>query len=140
MAIQTVGGATSIYTTHVCLKTYFVLDRTGMIRPIVVKAYIVLAFRHNLFSARCLNKLEYRVIHDEDEMESGVYAVINKKINHAKSFAFLREQSSFKPENRAMNVQQFEKQSGYELWQRKMEHSTNQNICESFLVQQEWNP
>ncbi len=30
-----------------------------------------------------------------------------------------------------MNAQQVEKQSGYELWQRRMAHSTNQNIRES---------
>ncbi len=41
VAIQTAGGVTSIFTAHICLKTYFVRDRTGTIRPIVVKAYIV---------------------------------------------------------------------------------------------------
>ncbi len=41
VAIQTGGGATSTYTTHVCLKTDFVRDQTGFIRPNVVKAYIV---------------------------------------------------------------------------------------------------
>jgi hypothetical protein len=30
-----------------------------------------------------------------------------------------------------MNTQQFEKQSFYELWHRRMAHSTNQNIRES---------
>ncbi len=89
-AIQTAGGATSIYTTHICLKIYFVRDRTGTIRPIVVKAYIVPALQHDLLSVKGLNKSGYRVIHDEDDMESGVYAVI---IDIAKSFAYMSEHS-----------------------------------------------
>ncbi len=51
-----------------------------MIRPVVVKAYIVPALRHDLSSAKGLNKSGYRVLRDEDEVESGAYAVINKQI------------------------------------------------------------
>jgi hypothetical protein len=72
------------------------------------------------------------VIHDEDGMKSGVYIVINRKIDTAKSFALMSEHSNLlylKIEQ--MNAQQFEKQSGYELWHRRMAHSTNQNIRES---------
>jgi hypothetical protein len=65
-----------------------------MIRPIVVKAYIVLALRHDLLSVKGLNKSGFRVIHDEDDMESGVYAVINRKIDAAKSFAIMSEHSN----------------------------------------------
>jgi hypothetical protein len=127
--IQTAGGATSIYTTYVCLKTCFVRDRTGTIRPIVVKAYIAPALRYALLSVKGLNKSGYRVIHDEDDLESGVYAVINRNRTLRKSFAFLCTQVFF-PEKQ-MNAQQFETQSGYELWHRRMAHSTNQNIRES---------
>ncbi len=72
------------------------------------------------------------MIHDEDDMESGVYAVINRKIDTAKSFAFMSEHSNlFYLKIEQMNAQQFEKQSGYELWHRRMAHSTNQTISES---------
>jgi hypothetical protein len=72
------------------------------------------------------------VIHDEDDMESGVYAVINRKIDTAKAFAFMSEHSSlFYLKIEQMNAHQFEKQSGYELWHRRMAHSMNQNIRES---------
>ncbi len=112
-AIQTAGGATSIHTTHICLKTYFVRDRTGTIRPIVVKAYIIPALRHDLLSVKGLNESGYHVIHDEDDMESGEYAVINRKIDIAKSFAFMSEHSNlFYLKIEQMNAQQFEKQSG----------------------------
>ena len=39
--IQTAQGASLMSTTHHCLKTYYVRDRLGEIRPIVVKAYVV---------------------------------------------------------------------------------------------------
>ncbi len=41
-----------------------------------------------------MNKVGYNVVHDEDDMESGVYAVLNKKIDPAKSFTFMSEYSS----------------------------------------------
>ncbi len=97
-----------------------------------MKAYIVPALRYDLLSVKGLNKSGYHVIHDEDDMESGVYAVINRKIDTAKSFAFMSEHSNpFYLKIEQMNAQQFEKHSGYELWHRRTAHSTNQNICDS---------
>ncbi len=46
-------------------------------------------------SVKGLNKAGYLVIHDEDGHESGIYAVINKKMDHSKSFAFMSEHSNF---------------------------------------------
>jgi hypothetical protein len=66
-----------------------------------VKTYIVPTFRHDQLSAKFLNKSGYCVIHDEDDMEIGVYAFINKKIDPAKSFASMSEHSIFLSENRA---------------------------------------
>ncbi len=37
--IQTAQGGTVMLTTHVCLKTYFVRDQTGELRPITTKTY-----------------------------------------------------------------------------------------------------
>jgi hypothetical protein len=59
-----------------------------------VKAYIVPALRHDLLSVKGLNKSGYHVIHDEDEMDSGVHAVINRKIDTPKSFAVMSEHSN----------------------------------------------
>ena len=91
--IQTASGATAIYTSHVCIKTYFAIDRRGSLRPITEKAYIVPGLRYDLLSAKALNKAGYRLIHDEDKHESGIYAVINKEINPSRSFAFMSEHS-----------------------------------------------
>ncbi len=69
---------------------------------------------------------------DEDDMESVVYSVINRKIDTVESFALMSEHSNlFYLKIEQMNTQQCEKQSGYELWHQRMAHSTNQNIRES---------
>ena len=69
------------------------------------------------------------MIHDEDDMESGVYAVINRKIDTAKSFAFMSEHSNlFYVKAESMSAQQFGKISGYEKWHRRLGHTSNRDI------------
>jgi hypothetical protein len=58
-------------------------------------AYVGPGLKHDLGSVKGLNQSGYRVIHDEDEEESGVFAVINKKINKSRSFPFMSEHSNF---------------------------------------------
>ena len=62
-------------TTHLCLKTYYVRDRLGEIRPIVVKAYVVQGLKYDLLSVKGLNKCGYAVYHHPDQEESGVVAL-----------------------------------------------------------------
>jgi hypothetical protein len=58
----------------------------GEIRPIVVKSYVVPGPKYDLLSVKGLNKCRYAIFHHTDVEESGVYAVINKKTDKAKSF------------------------------------------------------
>jgi hypothetical protein len=133
--IQTAHDGTQMSSTHRCLTTYYVRDRLGEIRPIVVKAYVIPGLKHDLLSVKGLNQSGYRVINDEDEEESGVFAVIDKKIDKAKSFPFMSEHSNlFSLKLEQMSATQFEKQSGYELsWHRRLGHtgSSNRNIRDS---------
>ena len=78
-------------TTHLCLKTYYVRDRLGEIRPIVVKAYVVPGLKCDLLSVKGPNKCGYAVYHHPDPEESGVFALINNKMDNAKSFPFMSE-------------------------------------------------
>ena len=48
-------------TTHICIKTYFVRDRTGELRPLSTKTFIVKNLKHDLLSGKALNKAGYRV-------------------------------------------------------------------------------
>ncbi len=77
--IHTAQGGTVMTTTHVCLKTYYVRDRTGDLRPITTKTYIVKDLKHDLLSGKILNKAGYRIILDEDPEESGIFAVNDGK-------------------------------------------------------------
>ncbi len=81
-------------TTHVCMKTYYVKSRTGEIRLIVTKAYIVPSLSSDLMSVKSLNHQGYRAVHDPDPEESGIYPMFNGKIDKSKSFAFMSEQSN----------------------------------------------
>jgi hypothetical protein len=98
-------------TTHRFLKMYYVRDCLGEIRPSVVKAYVVPGLKHDLLSVKGLNQTGYRGIHDEDEEESTVFAVINKKIDKSRSFPFMSEFSDlFSLKLEQMSAIQFEKQ------------------------------
>jgi hypothetical protein len=92
--IQTAQGGTVILTTHVCLKKYYVRDRTGELRPITTKTYIVKNFKHNLLSGNTLNRGGCRIVLDEDPEEAGVCAVNEGKVCKSKSFGFMSEHSS----------------------------------------------
>ena len=89
--IQTAHGDTMMKTTHLCYKTYFVKDRLGEIRPIIVKAYVVPGLKYDLLLVKGLNRAGYAVNHNPDPEQSGVYAVINNKIDQSKSFPFISE-------------------------------------------------
>jgi hypothetical protein len=97
--IQTAHSATLMSTTYRCLMAHYIRDRLGGTRPIVVRAYVVPGLKHDLLSVEGLNQSGYRVIHDADEEESGVFAVMNKKIDKSKSFPFMSEHSNFPPSN-----------------------------------------
>ena len=120
--------------THVCLKTYYVRDRTGELRPITTKTYIVNNLKHDLLSGKALNKAGYRIILDEDPEESGVFAVNKGKICKSTSFPFISDSDHsniFYLKTEPMMLQQFGKMTGYELWHRRLGHSSNRNIRET---------
>ncbi len=54
-------GGIVLTTTHVCMKTYYVKSRTGEIRPLTTKAFIVPSLRSDLISVKSLKRQGYRV-------------------------------------------------------------------------------
>ena len=96
---------------------------------IVVKVYVVPGLEYDLSSVKGLNKCGYAAYHHPDPEESGVFALTNNKMDKAKSFPFMSEHSIFlylKLER--MSAKHFEKQSGYELWHRRLGHASFRNI------------
>ena len=51
--------------------------------------------KYDLLSVKGLNQAGYAVSHHPDPEQSGVYAVINNKIDKSKSFPFISEHSNF---------------------------------------------
>ncbi len=81
-------------TTHTCMKTYYVKSRTDEIRPLTTKAYIVPSLRADLISVKSLNRQGYRVVHDPDPEESGIYPIFNlRPPSQAKMRAMLHTSS-----------------------------------------------
>ena len=78
--IHTAQGGTVMTTPHVCLKTYYVRDRTGELRPITTKTYIVQNLKHDLLSGKMLNNAAYRIILNAYSEESGIFAVNEGKM------------------------------------------------------------
>ena len=81
-------------TTHETMKTYYLRTRTGEIRGVTTKTYITPGLCHDLLSVKALNRQGYCVIQHPDSEESGIYPIIEGKIDKSKSFAFMSEHSN----------------------------------------------
>ena len=93
---------------------------------------VVPGLKYDLLSVKGLNQAGYAVSHHPDPEQSGVHAMINNKIDKSKSFPFISEPSYlFYLKLEQMCSKQFEKQSGYELWHRRLGHASNQTIQET---------
>ena len=111
---------------------YYLRTRTGEIRGVTTKTYITPGLRHDLLSVKALNRQGYCVIQHPDHEESGIYPIIEGKIDKSKSFAFMSEHSNLfclKPE--MLTQQQFDKMSGYEKWHQRLAHVSNRDIQQS---------
>ncbi len=94
-----------INSTHLRCKTYYVCDRLGEVRQIIVKAYVVPRLKHDHLSGEGLDKAGYAVNHHPEPEQPGVYAVINNKIEKSKSLPFMSEHSNLLPEIRTNEYQ-----------------------------------
>ncbi len=68
-------------SAHLFYKTYYVCDRLGEVQPIIVKACVLPELKHGFLSVNGLNEAGYAANHIPDPDQSGVYAVINNKID-----------------------------------------------------------
>ncbi len=66
------SGAT-MKSTHVCIKTYYVYERTSTLRPITTRAYNVKELNQDLLWGSALSAADYRVILDKHDDIAGIY-------------------------------------------------------------------
>ena len=77
-------------------------------------------------------KCSTRIILGEDSEESGIFAVNEGKICKSKSSPFMGSLTNlYYIKTEPLCLREFGKLSGYELWHRRLGHSTNRNIRET---------
>ncbi len=57
------------------MKTYYVYDRTGTLRPITTRAYYVKELNQDLLGGSALTAADYSVILDKNDDIAGIYPV-----------------------------------------------------------------
>jgi hypothetical protein len=105
-------------STHVGIKTYYIYDRTGTIRPIKTRALYVKECQQDLLGGTALTNSNYRVVLDSDNDVAGVYPKAKDgSIDPANSFSFVSEysESLFYLRTAPICATKYAKMSGYEL-------------------------
>jgi hypothetical protein len=79
--INLAEGRIAMVTTHVCLKTHCFRSRTGEIRAVTTQAFVVPSLRTDLLSVKLLNFQGYCVMHHPNPEESGLFQLIEGKMD-----------------------------------------------------------
>ena len=126
-------SGTSMNATHVCMKTYFVKNRTGEVVTITTPALYVKNVSQDLLSGKACNRANIRIILDEDPDISGLYPLDEKKQPHIEeSISFISEPTDlYLIKIEEMDWTKFHATNGYDLWHRRLMHCPNRNIRES---------
>ena len=73
VTIQLAMDGMTMKSTHVGIKTYYIYDRTGTIRPVKTKALYVRELKQDLLGGKAMTNTNYRVILDSDKDIAGIY-------------------------------------------------------------------
>ena len=134
VTIQLAMDGMTMKSSHIGIKTYYVYDRTGSIRPVKTKALYVRELKQDLLGGKALTNTNYRIVLDSDEEIAGVYPKADDgSIDPANSFPFVSEHSEslFHLRIAKISEQKYAKLSGYELWHRRLGHCPNESIRKS---------
>jgi hypothetical protein len=80
--VEMAENGTSMKATHVCMKTYFLKNRSGEVVSLTVPALYVKSVNQDLLSGKACNKIGVRIILDEDPDISGLYPLDKEKQQH----------------------------------------------------------
>ena len=72
VTIQLAMDGMTMKSSHIGIKTYYVYDRTGSIRPVKTRALYVRELKQDLLGGKALTNTNYRIILDSDEGIAGV--------------------------------------------------------------------
>ncbi len=77
--VEMAENGTSMKATHVCMKTYFLKNRSGEVVSLTVPALYVKSVNQDLLSGKACNKIGVCIILDEDPDISGLYPLDKEK-------------------------------------------------------------
>ena len=90
VTIQLAMDGMTMKSSHIGIKTYYIYDRTGTIRPVRTKALFVRELKQDLLGGKAMTETNYRVILDSDEGIAGVHPKADVgSIDPANSFSFV---------------------------------------------------
>ena len=118
VTIQLAKDGMTMKSSHIGIKTYYVYDRTGSIRPVKTKALYVRELKVDLLGGKALTNTNYRIVLDSDDEIAGVYPKADDgSIDPANSFPFVSEHSEslFHLRIAKISEQKYAKLSGYDL-------------------------
>ena len=94
--VEMAENGTSMKATHVCMKTYFLKNRSGEVVSLTVPALYVKSVNQDLLSGKACNKIGVSIILDEDPDISGLYPLDKEKQLHPEeSIPFISHRSLF---------------------------------------------
>ena len=117
-------------STHSCMKTYFIKNRSGETISITTPALYVKSVNQDLLSGKACNKIGIRIILDEDPDISGLYPLDKDKQQRLEdSIPFISEPTDlFLLKLEELDWRKFYEMNGFGLWHRRPMHCTNRNI------------
>ena len=128
--IETADGEERMRSSHKCIKTYFVRNRMGDPVPISVPALFVRGLPQDLIGGKAVNKINIRVILDDDPDICGLYPLTKDKEQHYQdSIEFISEYTDlFYLQTEEMDWTRFNAANGYEVWHQRLGHVPFRNI------------
>ena len=129
--IDMAESGSTMYSSHSCIKTHFVKDRTGQIVFITTPALCVKTANQDLLSCKKCNKIGIRVILDEDPDISGLYMLDKDQQQHIQdSIPFISEDSDLYliKIDLEMDWRKYRETTGLPMWHRRLMHCSFQNI------------
>ena len=115
-------NGTEMRSTHSCMKTYFIKNRSGETISITTLALYVKSVIQDLLSGKACNQIKIRIILDEDPDISGLYPLDKDKQQRIEdSIPFICEPADlFLLKLEELDWRKFHEINGFRLWHRRL--------------------
>ena len=121
VVIEMAENGAEMRSTHTCMKTYFMKNRSGETVSITTPALYAKSIHQDLLSGKACNRIGIRIILDEDPDITGLYPLDKDKQQHIEeSIPFISEPTDlFLLKVEEMDWRKFHETNGFGLWHRR---------------------